>query len=179
VRAGRARSTRTGRVTPPGGSSAPSMHSSGDDPAPPGGPMSPAATPWQAAKGPRHRQVLHRPAHLGRGGRGRLCQCHGLRRHLGRDGGTRRRGQAEPGTSVKDRRRGEEDRRRPRGLPRGMTPSPREDRCPPPRPPGRRRPAPGIGKSCTVLRTSTEAVGAGWPAACLRAPRGGQGPSSA
>ena len=26
--------------------------------------MSPAATPWQAAKGPRHRQVLHRPAHL-------------------------------------------------------------------------------------------------------------------
>jgi len=30
-----------------------------------------------------------------------------------------------------------------------------------PRPPGRRRRAPGIGKSCIVLRTSTEAVEAG------------------
>ena len=43
-----------------------------------------------------------------------------------------------------------------------MTPSPREDRCPPPRSPGRRRPAPGIDKSCIVLRTSTEAVEAGY-----------------
>ena len=43
-----------------------------------------------------------------------------------------------------------------------MTPSPREDRCPPPRPPGRRRRAPGIGKSCIVLRTSTEAVEASY-----------------
>ena len=43
-----------------------------------------------------------------------------------------------------------------------MTPSPREDRCPPPRPRGWRRPAPGIGKSCIVLRTSTEAVEAGY-----------------
>jgi len=78
--------------------------------------------------------------------------------HLSRDGGARRRWQAEPGAPLRDRRRGQEDRRRPRGLPRGMTPSPREDRCPPPRPRGRRRRAPGIGKSCIVLRTSTEAV---------------------
>jgi len=42
-----------------------------------------------------------------------------------------------------------------------MTPSPRDDRCPPPRPPGRRRPAPGIDKSRTVLRTSTGAVDVG------------------
>ena len=42
-----------------------------------------------------------------------------------------------------------------------MTSSPREDRCPPPRPRGRRRPAPGIDKSCTVLRTSTERPEAG------------------
>jgi len=43
-----------------------------------------------------------------------------------------------------------------------MAPPPREDRCPPPRPRGRRRPAPGIDKSCIVPCTSTEAVEAGY-----------------
>ena len=40
-----------------------------------------------------------------------------------------------------------------------MTPSPREDRCPPPRPPGRRRPAPPRRAPCCAPRP--EAVEAG------------------
>ena len=44
----------------------------------------------------------------------------------------------------------------------GMTPSPREDRCPPPRPRGRRRPAPPRRKARIVLRQRPEAVDAGY-----------------
>jgi len=59
-----------------------------------------------------------------------------------------------PSTTVDTSASVDKDRRRPRRLPREMTPSPREDRCPPPRPPGRRRPAPPRRKARAVLRTS-------------------------